>query len=542
MRWKRTVLFIYKLFQLLSTQEKFFLFIGLIVAVSLLVGSTKLLVSHLFTTEPTVGGVFREGLYQPVNTLNPFFVNNPTEKALVNLMFDSLVRPDGRGSYELELAKNVWPFENGLTYQFELRDEARWSNGERLTSDDVIYSFSLARDFGSPETKNILKGWKIEKLDSQRFTITLPLRNNYFFQDLSFLKIVPKTKWSSITVEQWLQREDELLQVVSGPFVLDQRIKARNGTERLIFRPNQFAWQKPYINSVEFVIYADIQKAIDALKLRQVAAVGGLPADALASIINNRTKLETIKLPRIIAVFIQRSHMPSQLDLAKIKAQIQPREISEKIFLGYADATTDFFSESIKQILKLPLSTTSQAQAALFQQRRQPPTASSWLATTTPFELIVPRNYYFQKIGELFKTKFGWQLRVEETDRIQLDLIPTQSYQAILFGINYNLQPNLKPFFDPLSKFNLTGSNNVRLQQLLQDLEIGQLNQTGYLEHLALINQLLAETEPIIPLVNPYYLYVVPRRLGGYNALVLNQPEERFVKIEQWYLKTRFKW
>jgi len=522
-------------------QEKFFLLIGFIIALVLFVGSMKLLISHLFVVEPAVGGIFKEGLYQPINTLNPFFANNTTEKALVNLMFDSLVRPDGYGGYELELAKSILPFENGLSYQIELRDEARWSNGERITSDDVIYSFSLAHNFGNQEIKNIPKGWKIEKLDSQRFSITLPIRNNYFIQYLSFLKIVPKAKWNSIDFEQWLQREDELLQVVSGPFVLDQRIKGRNGIERLVFRSNQFAWKKPYLEGVEFVIYPDIQRAIDALKLRQIAALGGVPAEAVSSIVNNRTRLEKIKLPRVIAVFIHKDKVPRQLDIAKLKSQIQPEEIRDKIFLGYAEVAPDFFSESIKQILKLSLGTTTQPKFDLFQQQSQTKIEPLELSTSS-IELIVPRNYYFQKISELFKDKFAWQLRVEEIDRIQLDIIPNQSYQAILFGLNYNLQPNLKAFFDPLSKFNLSGSSNSQLQQLLQDLEINQLNQDSYIEHLTRVSQLITETEPIIPLVNPYYLYALPRRLGGYNAVVLNQPEERFVKIEEWYIKKKIKW
>ena len=536
---KKKLVFIFKFFKILTKRERFFLIGGTILAVFLLILSIQTIVQKLLKTEPAVGGVWTEGLYEPVDTLNPFLANNSTEKSLINLIFGSLVRPNGQGGYELELAKKILILDNGLTYQIELHHDLKWSNGEKITSADVVYSFNLDQNYGSAELKNILKGATIKPLDRSTLIITLPVKNNYFIQNLSFLKIVPMKIWSGVAVTNWLQDEKNLTRVSSGPYVLTNRTKIRANVEKLTFETNKNYFNQPMIPRLEFYSYPDIQQAFDALKIREIKALAGVPPDLIPALLNNRSKIEKIFLPRVIGVFFNQTAInTTNLNFNSISSQINREEIKNKTFDGYADIADNIFSRSFEKLYHLTQVSTNSSSSSNSNQNLAPESTSS----SSTIELIVPRNYFFQKIGDYLKNKFGWKINVQSVDKIQLETIPNKNYQALLFGINYNLYPELTPFFNPISPYDLTNSDNPKIQKVIQNLEIAPLNQSDYSQNLSKIEELIKQNEPSIFLTNPDYLYLVPKNLGGYNAFYLNQPEERFDKIEEWHLETRIKW
>ncbi|MCL5257688.1 MAG: hypothetical protein M1505_00390, partial [Patescibacteria group bacterium] len=288
-----------------------------------------------------------------------------------------------------------------------------------------------------------------------------------------------------------------------------------------------------------FYSYPDIQQAFDALKIREIKALAGVPPDLIPALLNNRSKIEKIFLPRVIGVFFnQTATNTTNLNFNSISSQINREEIKNKTFDGYADIADNIFSRSFEKLYHLTQVSTNSSSSSNSNQNLAPELTSS----SSTIELIVPRNYFFQKIGDYLKNKFGWKINVQSVDKIQLETIPNKNYQALLFGINYNLYPELTPFFNPISPYDLTNSDNPKIQKVIQNLEIAPLNQSDYSQNLSKIEELIKQNEPSIFLTNPDYLYLVPKNLGGYNAFYLNQPEERFDKIEEWHLETRIKW
>lgn len=61
-------------------------------------------------------------------------------RVLIDL-FEGLLRYSADGKIEGAVAKNWSVSDDGLTYRFVLRPEARWSNGDKLTARDFVYSF-----------------------------------------------------------------------------------------------------------------------------------------------------------------------------------------------------------------------------------------------------------------------------------------------------------------------------------------------------------------------------------------------------------------
>lgn len=82
-----------------------------------------------------------------VSTLNPILQQNAIESFVDGLMFDELVTIDDQGRQVPDLAETVPTPENGgiskdgLTITYHLRKDAKWDDGQPVTSDDVKYTW-----------------------------------------------------------------------------------------------------------------------------------------------------------------------------------------------------------------------------------------------------------------------------------------------------------------------------------------------------------------------------------------------------------------
>ena len=59
---------------------------------------------------------------------------------------EGLTRVDSKGNAALALAKSIDVSKDGLTYTVTLRDNLKWSNGDKLTAKDFGYSWKRAVD------------------------------------------------------------------------------------------------------------------------------------------------------------------------------------------------------------------------------------------------------------------------------------------------------------------------------------------------------------------------------------------------------------
>ena len=82
------------------------------------------------------------------STLDPQTASEDSELLIVKNCYEGLLRKDKEGKAVLGAAESFK--KQGLTYTFKLRDDAKWSNGEKLTAFD--FEFALKRALSS-ETK-----------------------------------------------------------------------------------------------------------------------------------------------------------------------------------------------------------------------------------------------------------------------------------------------------------------------------------------------------------------------------------------------------
>ena len=90
---------------------------------------------------PIQGGVFRYPLFQPMYTLDPAQAIFSVDVMLIQQLYDGLIAFDEHLNIVPALAK-FWEISpDGKTYTFELRDDARFHNGRKVTAEDCVFSF-----------------------------------------------------------------------------------------------------------------------------------------------------------------------------------------------------------------------------------------------------------------------------------------------------------------------------------------------------------------------------------------------------------------
>ncbi|PTX64938.1 dipeptide transport system substrate-binding protein [Melghirimyces profundicolus] len=79
-------------------------------------------------------------------SIDPALAFDSDSMEVVNNLFEGLTRLDKNHQAQPAVAEKIDKSEDGLTYTFTLRDEAKWSNGEPVTAHDFEYAWKRVMD------------------------------------------------------------------------------------------------------------------------------------------------------------------------------------------------------------------------------------------------------------------------------------------------------------------------------------------------------------------------------------------------------------
>ena len=93
--------------------------------------------------------ILRRGTASEPASLDPQIANGQSASAIINDLFVGLMASDAKGKTVGGIAESYAVSEDGKSYTFKLRPDLKWSDGEPLTSSDIVWSFQRLM---SPET------------------------------------------------------------------------------------------------------------------------------------------------------------------------------------------------------------------------------------------------------------------------------------------------------------------------------------------------------------------------------------------------------
>ncbi|RDE24948.1 ABC transporter substrate-binding protein [Motiliproteus coralliicola] len=226
---------------------------------------------HFEYTNPEApkGGTVRRWALGTFDSFNPFIIKG-TPAAGVGQIYDSLMvksQDEPFSQYGL-LAESVVMPEDRSWIRFKIRQEAQFSDGKPVTSDDVIYSFKLLREQGNPFYRAYYADIEtIEAIDDRTVEFRFkPSQNRELPLIVGEVAILPKHYWQG----RDFSSPGLDIPVGSGPYLIDSYDPGRSLTYRL--RTDYWGQDLPVnrgrhnYGQIRYDYYRDTTVALEAFK------------------------------------------------------------------------------------------------------------------------------------------------------------------------------------------------------------------------------------------------------------------------------------
>ncbi|GLQ72972.1 ABC transporter substrate-binding protein [Vibrio penaeicida] len=202
-----------------------------------------------------------------IESVDPHKVSGVPESHVIRDLFEGLLNQDANGSLVPGVAES-WETSDNQHYTFKLRKDAKWSNGDKITAHDFVFSFqrlvdpataspyaTYLGDAGVVNAKEIVEGTVkshelgVKAIDDFTLKVSLKAPIPYFLKMLGHTSVKPVHK---ATVEKfgdaWTKPENF---VGNGAYVLSQRVI----NEKTVLTRSETYWDnsKTVVNKVSFM-------------------------------------------------------------------------------------------------------------------------------------------------------------------------------------------------------------------------------------------------------------------------------------------------
>jgi peptide/nickel transport system substrate-binding protein len=566
----------------------------LIAALAVFVVSVIIIMVNFYNnnlqTIPERGGSFVEGTVGSPKYINPLYSSiNAVDADLAELVFSSLFKRDNNGYLAKDLAKDYTISADQKEYTITIRDDAKWQNGDKVTADDIVFTFNTIKDgqYKSP-LRYTFNGVEIERVDD--YVIRFKLKESYApFMEMLTFGIMPSYTWRGITPSNVGLAELNIKPIGSGPYKFKSLTKDKNGNikEYLLEANTKYYGQVPYIEEITFKFFINPVEAVAALSNGNIDALSYLPFENEPNLNGkNAFNLQRITIPQTTGLFFnlkdglfKDKKIREALALATNKqalidnvfgtgAQMIDGPLLPNNF-AYTDEITKYSYDPQKALTilneagwklptaievkteKTPIKDTAAeitAEATPVTQTAQPDTTATpkWLMKNNQ-ELIVQLSVLgvaadMAAAEELAKqwAELGIKTEIKAIDpqNVQNEIITKKNFSVVLYSMLTGVDPDPYPFWhsSQVNALNITGYNNNAVDKLLETARRDNTFDKRKTTYIDFQKKLTADL-PAIFLYAPKYTYVQIKKIKGFQTNTVVNPQERFSNANLWYLK-----
>ncbi|MBI3168397.1 MAG: peptide ABC transporter substrate-binding protein [Chloroflexi bacterium] len=540
----------------------------LVVAVTLVIVALLLLsqqpVSVVTLPEAAPGGIYTEALIGSMGRLNPMLDwNNSADRDVNRLIFSGLVKFDSRGLPRPDLADSWGVSADGKVYNFSLRQNAVWHDGEPVTSDDVLYTIEVIKSPGSLFPQDIKDLWtqiEIKRLDDKTFQFTLPEPFSPFLDYVTF-GILPKHLLESIPADQLPTAEFNLNPIGSGPYKFDHLIISSGRIAGVVLAANQdYYLGAPFVEQVVFRYFPNAALALDAYRQGEVLGISQLTQDVLESALQEPgLSVYTSRLPQMGLVFFNLNNPAvGFLQDAKVRRALMlglnRTVIVSHILKGQAIvADSPILPGSwayYDEIEKFPYD--PEAAIQILNKEGYVFTAGSSIRSkdgqSLSFTLVHPDDAIHTQIAAAIQGDWaliGVELKLQAVPYASLvnDYLAARNYEAALGDLNTSRTPDPDPYLF-WHQAEATGGQNYSQWDNRTASEFLETARTAadFNERTRLYKNfqvVFAKELPSLPLYYPVYSYGVDAQVQGVQVAPMYDVSDRLALINEWYLVTR---
>jgi len=496
---------------------------------------------------PVSGGEFTEGLTTQPIFINPILATSDADRDLAQLLFEDVLSLSD--SYKFE--------DERKTIRIRLKENLFWSDGQPLTSDDVIFTIETIQN---PDTRSLLlnafKGITTQRVSERELTLTLPIPYSFFESTLKELMPIPKHIFSEIPATNLKLSNYNLEPVGSGPFKYVSYKKQKDGfIISYSLALNKYAVNKPFLKNFNVSFYADEEKAKNAFNAGQIDGLGGISQKTLNEIVAPHQTFK-LDLPKYYAVFINQNANDALKDInvrTALDYATDRRSIIDKVFDGLATEVVGPLTPSMEgfnqELTGQNVFSLDKANQLLdkggwkLNENGTREKTSGKNKTLLEFNLVVPDNSLFVDTANLLIEnwqKIGVKINLTKMASLE-DVVQSRDYQMLLFGNIFGRNTDPFSFWHSSERFypglNLSLYENKTVDALIEKLR-ADFDPQAKLVDWKNLQTIIINDQPAVFLLSPKYLYITNKKLKGIEETIIPVPNARFDNVNKWYLKT----
>lgn len=547
-----------QLIQALTPRERRVAVSAAVVFVLALAGlGVRYVITHTVVV-PADGDTYVEGAVgQPV-LVNPVTAGaSDADRDLITLLFADLVT----------LSEAVTTAEGGRVWTAALKYDLRWSDGETLTTDDVLFTLETIQDIASRSP--LFPAWQgvvAERLSEREVKFTLKTPYAFFADNLRDLRVIPRHIFGNIPAANLRLSNYNLEPVGSGPYAFSRYEKRKDGfiTDYVLEANPYYASTTPHFAVFRFKFFGNPAELFRAFNRFEISGFGGVSGPDLKSVTVGYDA-RYLDIPRYYALFFNTGLHPAlkERDVREALARGTDRNaIIAGLFAGahrvspvYGPLTSGMPGYDAERYAS---ETYSPAEAQKLLDKAGWKLGSDGVrekmfgrsAVKLEFDLVVPQIQFLIDTANAVKAQWatiGVKMTpiVVTTQDIAANVLKTRNYQMLLFGNILDTNPDLFAFWHSSERFspglNLSVYENKAVDGLLESIR-KDLNEESRGKNLAKLQELILNDRPAVFLFNPGYLYVTSKQLKGFPASTIPAPANRFDEATSWYFRTTRVW
>ncbi len=521
---------------------------------------TRALGRYYQVNGPAAGGIYTEGVLGVFTNANPIYATTTVDSSVSRLLFSSLFNYNAQGQLVGDIAEKLDVDETGRKYTVTLRKDLTWHDGRRLTSEDVIFTYSLIQN---PDAKSPLNGsWQgitIEAPDEYTVIFTLPNRLSSFPYSMTN-GIVPKHQLALIPLSQLRSAPFNTINPVgSGPYKWDS-VQVTGGdaetrTQQIVMQPFEAYYAgEPKLSRFVIKTFRSEDQLAKSFEDQELTAAVGL--SGLSQELNNDSTVSQYDLSLSSAVMVFFKMTDPILSDIRVREALtygtnRPLVLRE---LGYPVIAVDGpllrgqigYNSAIKQ---LPFNL-AEANKLLDEAGWQMNTNGVRQKDGRDLEIVVTSQDTPEYSKVMSKLQQQWQSigvqlkenMVTETE-IQSTMIPLHSYQALLYGISIGPDPDVFAYWHS-TQIDITSQGRLNLSEYKsavvdEALEGGRTREDPILrtaKYRPLLETWRVDA-PAIGLYQPRILYVTRGSLYNFVAKKAHSGTDRYINAHNWMIK-----
>lgn len=505
--------------------------------------------AEVFTTKKTQ--IFVEGNIGAISTFNPLFVSqNVVDSDIQALVFEKFLNLAPDGTPLPNIAQEWVVSSDAKTYDFSISLTHKWQDGEKLTVDDVIFTFELAKklskDHGYDTIGSTLVDVKIDKISEDKLRFTLPESNATFFEIVS-VYIVPKHILEDIPTSDIPFNAFSRYPVGSGAYRV-----YRSEPNVVYLRASEHYLVTPKIDTIVYRLYSDYKSLEAAFRNGVLDAMGGVDSSSMkfSSEYPDYIEYETTLFSRIRMIFF--NTRKEKLEREEIRIAInhlidknkflELTQISGVLANGPIPSTSWAYNPEQTVYGYNPAKATELLSSLGYIKNETSGYFESEDKKILSFNLSYFDNDFNNRLASVLRDMLkdeGIVINLEPLSYTQLtqEIVATRDFELLMYEVittvdpdQYNLWHSIKSNYPDL---NLSGYSYERVDILLEEGR-RSVNQKVRKEKYTLFQRYLTQDAPVIFLYHPNYRYVVRKDIKVEKIQNIIFHHERFEDIAYW--------